>query len=86
MIFELVIRCATKINKSKFPFLIRELRIVVIVKDKVKLDWLPSDSEISLEKGVDEEGADFMYSHEFNKRMRELHATCYIRSSGSYDL
>jgi len=58
---------------------------VVIVKDKVKLDWLPLDSEISLEGGENEEGADFMYNHEFNKRMRELHATYDLRGIMTYE-
>jgi hypothetical protein len=49
------------------------------VKDKEELDWLPSDSEISLERKVDEEEEDFLYNHEFNQRIEELHATYDLR-------
>lgn len=55
------------------------------MKDKEKLDWLPSDSEISLEREVGEEGEDFIYNHGFNKRMRDLHAIYDLREVMSYE-
>ncbi len=55
------------------------------MKDKEELDWLPSDSEISLEREVNEEGAGFIYNHEFNKRMRELHTTYDLREVMTYE-
>lgn len=47
---------------------------MITVGDKEELDWLSSDSEISLEKEVDEEEEEFRYNPEFVGRIKGLHA------------
>ena len=51
------------------------------MKDKEELDWIPLDSEISLEEERDanEEEEDFLYNHEFVERIEVLHAICDFR-------
>lgn len=51
------------------------------MKDKDELDWLPSDSEISLEEERDagEEEEDFLYNPELVERIEVLHATYDLR-------
>lgn len=51
------------------------------MKDKDELDWLPSDSEISLEEERDahDEEEEFKYNPEFVERIERLHATYDLR-------
>lgn len=52
---------------------------MITVVDKEELDWLSSDSEISLEKEVDEEKEEFRYNPEFVRRIKGLHAIYDLR-------
>lgn len=51
------------------------------MKDRENLDWLPLDSEISLEeeRDADDSEEEFRYNHEFVERIKELHATYDLR-------
>ena len=53
------------------------------MNDKDELDWLPSDSEISLgeERDADDEEEEFLYNPEFVERIEELHATYDLREN-----
>ena len=53
------------------------------MKDKEELDWLPSDSEISLgeERDADDEEEEFRHIPEFVERIESLHATYDLREN-----
>ena len=79
---KLVIRYAKKVNKNEFLSLVQGLNFkksLVIVKDRENLDWIPLDSEISLEEERDAEEEDFSYNHEFVERIEVLHAIYDLR-------